>query len=159
LLVAAIGTPLSELAAVIAVYQEAWRAAGRSGQGEVRLRLPIYVADSMDKALAEPHTSSMSYYERLRQGYLRTTQLFESAERNARAAQLGTLTYDEVLRERVVFGTPTDVRQRLHTLQRALGLSGFIIEANVGGGLPPALVEHSINLFAREVAPCLRETD
>src|SRR5499426_954157 len=45
LLVALIGTPMSELATVTAVYQAAWQTAGHPGQGDVRLRLPIYVAD------------------------------------------------------------------------------------------------------------------
>jgi alkanesulfonate monooxygenase SsuD/methylene tetrahydromethanopterin reductase-like flavin-dependent oxidoreductase (luciferase family) len=50
LLVALIGIPMSELAPVIAAYQAAWQAAGHPGQGEVRLRLPIDVADTQDKA-------------------------------------------------------------------------------------------------------------
>src|SRR5918912_3998889 len=40
LLVALIGTPMSELATVIAAYRAAWQAANHPGQGEVRLRLP-----------------------------------------------------------------------------------------------------------------------
>jgi alkanesulfonate monooxygenase SsuD/methylene tetrahydromethanopterin reductase-like flavin-dependent oxidoreductase (luciferase family) len=157
LLVALIGTPISELATVIAAYQAAWRAAGHPGQGEVRLRLPIYIADTLHRAQADPHPSVMAYYERLRQGYLRSTQRFESSERTTRAAQLATLTYAEVLQERVVFGTPAHVAQRLRTLQQAVGLSGIIMEPNVGGGISPALVARSMELFAQEVAPQLRE--
>jgi alkanesulfonate monooxygenase SsuD/methylene tetrahydromethanopterin reductase-like flavin-dependent oxidoreductase (luciferase family) len=99
----------------------------------------------------------MPYYERLRQGYLRSAQQFESAERTARAAQLATLTYEELLQERVVFGTPGDVVARLRGVQQALGLSGFIIEPNMGGGIPPERVAHSLHLFAHAVAPQLRE--
>jgi hypothetical protein len=54
-----------------------------------------------------------------------------------------------------VFGTPRYVAERLHTLQQALGLSGIIIEPNVGGGMPAELVAHSMGLFARQVAPHL----
>jgi alkanesulfonate monooxygenase SsuD/methylene tetrahydromethanopterin reductase-like flavin-dependent oxidoreductase (luciferase family) len=157
LLVALIGTPMSELATVIAVYQAAWQAAGHPGQGEVRLRLPIYVADTQHHAQADPQPSVMPYYERLRLGYLRSPQRFEGAERTARAAQLATLTYEEVLQERVVFGTPKHVTARLRTLQQALGLSGLIIEPNVGAGIPPDLVARSMNLLVQEVAPRLRE--
>ena len=39
--------------------------AGRPDQREVRLRLPIYVAESLDKAYAEPQASAMHYYERV----------------------------------------------------------------------------------------------
>jgi alkanesulfonate monooxygenase SsuD/methylene tetrahydromethanopterin reductase-like flavin-dependent oxidoreductase (luciferase family) len=157
LLVALIGTPMSELAAVIAVYQEAWRAAGHPGQGEVRLRLPVYVAETLHAAQADPYPSVMPYYERLRQGYLRSAQRFDSAERNARAAQLASLTYEEVMQERVVFGTPKHVARRLRALQQSLGLSGIIIEPNPGGAVPAELVARSMGLFAREVAPYLRE--
>jgi alkanesulfonate monooxygenase SsuD/methylene tetrahydromethanopterin reductase-like flavin-dependent oxidoreductase (luciferase family) len=157
LLVALIGTPMSELAPVIAIYQAAWRSAGHPGQGEVRLRLPVYVAATQEQAQAAPHPVVMPYYERLRQGYLRGPERFESAERTARAAQLATLTYEEVLRERVVFGTPKHVTTRLRTVQEALGLAGIIIEPNIGGGIPPDLVARSMDLFAYKVAPCLRE--
>jgi hypothetical protein len=75
----------------------------------------------------------MPYYERLRQGYLRSAQRLQSAERTARVAHLASLTSAEVLQERVVFGTPERVAQRLPTLQQALGLAGIIVEANVGG--------------------------
>ncbi|MGH8056102.1 MAG: LLM class flavin-dependent oxidoreductase [Candidatus Entotheonellia bacterium] len=157
LLVALIGTPMSELATVIAEYQAAWRAAGHPGQGEVRLRLPIYAAETLHKAQADPRPYVMSYYERLRQGYLRSAQRFEGAARAARAVQLAALTYEEVLQERVVLGTPRSVVEQLRTLRQTLGLSGIIIEPNVGGGLPPELVSRSLDLFTREVAPHLRE--
>jgi alkanesulfonate monooxygenase SsuD/methylene tetrahydromethanopterin reductase-like flavin-dependent oxidoreductase (luciferase family) len=157
LLVALIGTPMSDLAPVIAAYQEAWRAAGHPGHGEVRLRLPIYVAETLHKAQAEPQPSVLPYYERLRQGYLRSTQSYESAERRARAAQLATLTYEELLQERVVFGTPEHVAARLRTLRQTLGLSGVIVEPNIGGRIPPELVARSLDLLAHEVAPQLRE--
>ena len=157
LLVALSGTPMSELAPVIDVYQTAWQAAGHPGPGEVRLRLPIYVADTPHHAQADPQGSVMPYYERLRQGYLRNQQGADSAERTTRAAQLATLTYEEVLQERVVFGTPRQVTARLRTLQQALGLSGIIIEPNIGGDISPDLVARSMALFAQEVAPGLRE--
>jgi alkanesulfonate monooxygenase SsuD/methylene tetrahydromethanopterin reductase-like flavin-dependent oxidoreductase (luciferase family) len=157
LLVALIGTPISELATVIAVYQSAWQTAGHPGRGEVRLRLPIYVADTQYHAQADPEPGVMPYYERLRQGYLRSPQRFESIERTTRAAQLATLTYEEVLQERVVFGTPRYVTARLRALQQALGLYGIIIEPNIGGGIALDLVARSMDLFAHEVAPRLRE--
>ena len=157
LLVALIGTAMSELATVIATYQAAWQAAGHPGLGEVRLRLPIYVAETLHRAQADPHPSVMAYYKRLRQGYLRSPQRFESAERSARATQLATLTYEEVLHERVVFGTPWHVAERLRTLQQTLGLAGIIIEPNVGGDIPLDRVARSMHLLAREVVPQLRE--
>jgi alkanesulfonate monooxygenase SsuD/methylene tetrahydromethanopterin reductase-like flavin-dependent oxidoreductase (luciferase family) len=156
LLVALIGTPMSDLATLVSTYQRAWRAAGHPGQGDVRLRLPVYVADTLSRAQAEPYASVMPYYERLRLGYLQNAQQFEGRERSARAAQLATLTYEEVLKERVVFGAPQQVLERLRHLQHTMGLSGFIIESNVGGLIPPELVDHSMKLLTQDVAPYLR---
>jgi alkanesulfonate monooxygenase SsuD/methylene tetrahydromethanopterin reductase-like flavin-dependent oxidoreductase (luciferase family) len=76
--------------------------------------------------------------------------------RETRAERLATLTYDDVVRERVVFGTPESVAKQLQTLQETLDLSGFIMEANVGGRIPPESVLESIRLFGQEVAPRLR---
>jgi alkanesulfonate monooxygenase SsuD/methylene tetrahydromethanopterin reductase-like flavin-dependent oxidoreductase (luciferase family) len=156
LLVALIGTPMSDLGTLVSTYQRAWRAAGHPGQGEVRLRLPVYVADTLSRAQAEPYASVMPYYKRLRLGYLQNAQQFEGLERSARAAQLATLTYEEVLKERVVFGTPQQVLERLRNLQHTMGLSGFIIEPNVGGLILPELVDHSMKLLTQDVAPYLR---
>jgi alkanesulfonate monooxygenase SsuD/methylene tetrahydromethanopterin reductase-like flavin-dependent oxidoreductase (luciferase family) len=160
LLVALIGTRLSELDAVLATYRTAWQQAGHPGEGTVRLRLPIYVADTPGQAQAEPYASVMPYYERLRQGYLRSIQQqgFESTARRVRATQLATLTYDDILQERVVFGTPSHVAARLQHLRETLGLSGFIVEPNVGGALTETQVEHSLDLLMREVVPSLRES-
>jgi hypothetical protein len=40
--------------------------------------------------------------------------------------------------------------------QETLGLSGFIVESNVGGRIPLESVVESIRLFGREVAPQFR---
>jgi alkanesulfonate monooxygenase SsuD/methylene tetrahydromethanopterin reductase-like flavin-dependent oxidoreductase (luciferase family) len=156
LLVGVASMALAELPEVIAEYQAAWHAAGHPGQGEVRLRLPIYVAESMDQAQSEPQASARPYYERVRQAYLRSVQTFESAARAARAAQLATLTYEDVLQTRVLFGTPQHITARLSTLRHEVGLSGIIMEPNIGGRIPPELILRSMRLFAQEVAPHVR---
>lgn len=156
LLVGVASMTLAELPEVITQYQAAWQAARHPGQGEVRLRLPIYVAASIEQARSEPQASAMPYYERVRQAYLSSTHTFESATRAARAVQLATLTYEEVLHTRVVFGTPPQVTAQLGRLQRELGLSGIIMEPNIGGRIPPDLILRSMRLFAQEVAPHVR---
>jgi len=156
LLVGLVSAAMSELAEGIAEYQAAWHEAGHPGQGEVRLRLPIYVAEDMDRARSEPQASAMPYYERVRQAYLRSANTFENPARAARAARLATLTYADVLQTRVVFGTPTRVTERLSTLRHEVGLSGIIMEPNIGGRIPHELLLHSMRLFTQEVAPSLR---
>jgi hypothetical protein len=48
------------------------------------------------------------------------------------------------------------VVERLQQLRDELGLSGVVIEPNVGGGIPREQVARSVRLFAQEVAPKLR---
>jgi alkanesulfonate monooxygenase SsuD/methylene tetrahydromethanopterin reductase-like flavin-dependent oxidoreductase (luciferase family) len=79
-----------------------------------------------------------------------------SEERAERAERLSTLTYDEVLRDRVAYGTPDMVVDRLRHLRDELGLSGVIMESNVGGRISIERVLASIRLYADEVAPRLR---
>jgi alkanesulfonate monooxygenase SsuD/methylene tetrahydromethanopterin reductase-like flavin-dependent oxidoreductase (luciferase family) len=50
---------LSELAPNIAAYRAAYREAGHPGKGEVFLRIPVYVADTVDRAYDEPQASIM----------------------------------------------------------------------------------------------------
>jgi alkanesulfonate monooxygenase SsuD/methylene tetrahydromethanopterin reductase-like flavin-dependent oxidoreductase (luciferase family) len=145
-----------DIAQALQDYRNAWREAGHSGGGDVMLRLPIYVAPTMERALSEPEDSAMHHYMRLRQAFLRSAGAAEGEALASRAASLATLTYEDVVRERVVFGTPERVGEQLQTLRETLGLSGLIMEANVGGRIPSEFVLQSVRLFGQEVAPRLR---
>ena len=79
-----------------------------------------------------------------------------SEDRDQRAAQLAQVTYDDLLRDRLAYGTPAMVVERLQYLRDILGLTGIVMESNVGGGIPLERVINSIRLFAQEVAPKLR---
>ena len=74
-------------------------------------------------------------------------------ERSERLAAVG---YDGLLQGRLAYGTPDMVAARLRELQATLGLSGVIMEPNVGGHIPPDLVFRSVRLFAEEVVAQLR---
>ena len=77
-------------------------------------------------------------------------------ERRERAASLSQVSHDNLLRDRLAYGTPQVVSERLKFLQETLGLSGIVIEPNVGGGIPRELVLRSLRLFTQEVAPKVR---
>jgi len=150
---------IEELGPNIAAYREAYRAAGHAGQGEVYLRVPVYVGDSEATARAEPEQSIMRFYRTL------GAQIEDSATRaGARAAEqraergqaLQTIRYDDVLREKVIIGTPDTVTQRLQDLTRKLGLNGILAELNCGGLLPNDKVMRSLQLMCEEVAPRFR---
>jgi alkanesulfonate monooxygenase SsuD/methylene tetrahydromethanopterin reductase-like flavin-dependent oxidoreductase (luciferase family) len=155
------GFDVTEAMHHLSVYRQAWREAGHPGQGDVFLRIPVYVAETAERARSEPQTSTLQSYRRLAENFAKsagaagTTRSEEREERAERLAQAG---YDELLRGRLAYGTPEAVAERLRALRETLGLSGVIIEPNVGGHIPRDLVLRSIRLFAQEVAPRLRSS-
>ncbi len=150
---------IEELGPNIAAYREAYRAAGHKGQGEVYLRVPVYVGDTEDGARADPEHSIMQFYRAL------GAQLEDSATRaGARAIEqraergqaLQTISYDDALRDKVIVGTPATVAARLQDLTTKLGLNGVLAELNCGGLIPHDKVMRSLQLMCEEVAPRFR---
>jgi alkanesulfonate monooxygenase SsuD/methylene tetrahydromethanopterin reductase-like flavin-dependent oxidoreductase (luciferase family) len=153
------GFDVSEVAHHLRVYRQAWHEAGHAGNGDVFLRIPVYVAETAERARFEPEASTMRSYRRLSQTFARSTGAAGttiSEERAERAARLSSVKYDDLLRDRLAYGTPEMVVERLGQLRDALGLSGVIIEPNVGGGIPREFVFQSVRLFAQEVVPRLQ---
>jgi len=153
------GFDVPQVAAHLQVYRQAWREAGHAGPGDVFLRIPVYVAATREQAYVEPHASTMRSYQRLSQQFARTAGAAGTTaaeERLERAERLASVSYDDLWRDRLAYGTPDMVVQKLQGLRHTLGLAGIVIEPNVGGGIPRELVLQSVRLFAREVAPRLR---
>jgi alkanesulfonate monooxygenase SsuD/methylene tetrahydromethanopterin reductase-like flavin-dependent oxidoreductase (luciferase family) len=153
------GFDVPQVASHIAAYQSARHEAGHAGPGNVFLRIPVYVAETAGRARSEPEASTIRSYRRLADNFAAsvgeagTTTAEERAER---AEGLSQVTYDELLRDRLAYGTPDRVVARLAELRDLLGLSGVVMEPNVGGGIPLEQVSRSIRLYADEVAPRLR---
>jgi alkanesulfonate monooxygenase SsuD/methylene tetrahydromethanopterin reductase-like flavin-dependent oxidoreductase (luciferase family) len=153
------GFDVPEGAQHLQAYRQAWREAGHPGNGDVFLRIPAYVAETAERARSEPEYSTMRSYRRLAETFGKSAGAAgttASEERVERAERLSVTGYDDLLRGRLAYGTPEMVAARLRELQETLGLSGVIIEPNVGGFIPPELVFRSVRLFAEEVAPRLR---
>lgn len=154
------GFDVPQVARNLQAYRTALQEAGHPGNGNVYLRIPVYVADTAAQAYSEPEESTMRSYRRLAEsfagsvGELGTTA---AEDRRERAQRLSQVTYDDLLRDRVAYGTPDMVVERLRQLQQELGLSGVIAEPNVGGRIPLDRVFHSMRLYAQEVAPRLRQ--
>ena len=149
------GAAVSDLEEAIPEYRAAWREAGHPGDGDVVLRVSIYVAEDMERALSEPQASAMRYYDRIRQMYINTAGSYGGDARAERAQRLENITYEDVLQDRMVFGTPESVATRLGELREQLGLTGVIMESNVGGIIPQDRVLNSVRLFGQEVGPAL----
>ena len=150
---------LEELGPDIKAYREAYRAADHPGNGQVYLRVPIYVGEDEKSARAEPEQSIMQFYRTL------AVQVQDSATRpGARASErraergqaLGAVTYEEALRGKVIIGTPDSVTARLKELIEVIGLDGVLAELNCGGMIPDEKVNRSLRLMCQEVAPRFR---
>src|SRR5262249_35008563 len=91
---------ISDLRRCLGSYHEAWRAAGHAGSGSVALLVPVYVAETARQAREEPAASTTHWFRSIAEALMR------SPTRRADAERLARLTYDEILAEQVVYGTP-----------------------------------------------------
>jgi alkanesulfonate monooxygenase SsuD/methylene tetrahydromethanopterin reductase-like flavin-dependent oxidoreductase (luciferase family) len=153
------GFDVPQVAHHLNVYRQTLQEAGHPGKGDVFLRIPVYVAETAEGAYNEPQASTLRSYQRMARTFAQSigaAGTTSSEERQERATALSQVSYDGLLRDRLAYGTPDMVVERLTHLRDALGLSGFVIEPNVGGGVPRDQVFRSVRLFAQEVAPRLR---
>ena len=147
---------LDELAGPIAAYRQAWLDARHPGTGKVGLRVPIYVNEDAERAYREPMQSAMNSMERLGQrvasyaGRAGTTGDWGEQSRRI----LG-MEYDDWLRDKVVYGTPDQVSNRLSELEETLGLDQCIYEINYGNLMSDELQTASLRLFNKKVLPGL----
>lgn len=154
------GTDVPQTAELLRTYRQAWREAGHPGEGDVFLRIPVYVAETAEQAYEEPRASTLQSYQRLAENYARSAAsrgAAPSEERAERGDRLLHAGYEELLANRLAYGTPDMVTRRLLAIVDQLGLSGIVIEPNVGGSTPRDRVFRSVRLFGEHVAPALRQ--
>jgi alkanesulfonate monooxygenase SsuD/methylene tetrahydromethanopterin reductase-like flavin-dependent oxidoreductase (luciferase family) len=149
LFVAVRTSAISGLRRFLGGYHEAWRAAGHPGRGDVALLVPVYVAETARQARQEPEASTRHWFRSIAEA------LMQSPTRRAEAERLAAVTYEEILAEQVVYGTPEAVAERLSALRAELGFSMLSVWMNVGGLIPHERVLGSMRLFAERVAPRL----
>jgi alkanesulfonate monooxygenase SsuD/methylene tetrahydromethanopterin reductase-like flavin-dependent oxidoreductase (luciferase family) len=128
-------SPMDALAANVRAYREAWRAAGHPGQREAYLQVPVYVAATAVQAMEEA-----------REGLMRFATYRADLLR-------GPLTYEAVLQQKGIVGTPDMVVARIADLQETAGLDVISAEINVGSLLSHAQVMESLRLYCLEVMP------
>jgi alkanesulfonate monooxygenase SsuD/methylene tetrahydromethanopterin reductase-like flavin-dependent oxidoreductase (luciferase family) len=128
-------SPLSELAHHTKAYREAWAAARHKGEPRAYLQVPIYVAATREAALADAE-----------QGLMRFSTYRPDLIR-------GPMTYETVLREKAIAGTPEMVTERLMELRDAAHLAGVSAEINPGSMLSHEQVMASLKLYIQEVMP------
>jgi alkanesulfonate monooxygenase SsuD/methylene tetrahydromethanopterin reductase-like flavin-dependent oxidoreductase (luciferase family) len=137
----------------VASYQDGWKVAGREGKGRSYVGAPIYIAETDARAYEEARESVEYFYK------LQYELIAESARRSGRqnfidrAEKLRTLTYDDVLRDNVIIGSPDTIAKRLKNLQQRIGFDGVLAELNCGGLIPHARVMNALRLLCEEVKP------
>ena len=147
------------LAGSLNEYRAAWKDAGHKGDPSVFLRIPVYVGETDKQAHAEAEESTMHSYRRMAQNFLnRATVAGDAAsqERVQTGQQLSSITYEDLLRDRLAYGSPDTVTRVLREIIEEQGLSGVVAEVNVGGGISKDKVLASVKRFATKVAPNLR---
>ena len=147
---------LSELKPSIAEYRKARRDAGHDGPGKVGLRIPVYLSDDPQKAYDEPQESALFSMGRLSDrvasyaGHSGTL-----GDWGAQAERVRSMSYDDWLRDKVAYGTPAAVVDKLNGLIDELGLDQVMFEVNFGNLIPLANQSNSLRLMMEQVAPHL----
>jgi alkanesulfonate monooxygenase SsuD/methylene tetrahydromethanopterin reductase-like flavin-dependent oxidoreductase (luciferase family) len=155
---ARLGT-LSELAPLVRGYREAYSAAGHAGAGEVYLRVPVYLAETEERARREPEESVMYLFRSIGERLEASASLSGARaieQRAERGQQLQTVSYEDALRDKMIVGTPDQVAEKLQRLREEIGLDGILAELNPGSLIPHPLVMNALRLLCQEVMPRFR---
>jgi alkanesulfonate monooxygenase SsuD/methylene tetrahydromethanopterin reductase-like flavin-dependent oxidoreductase (luciferase family) len=148
--------PISELKRFVGGYHEGWREAGHDGHGSISISMPVYVAETTKRAREEAEASTMFFFRSISEALVKAADgaSSQTAEaREGRAQRLRELTYDEVLREQAIIGSPEDVAEQISALREPIGFSSFAAWMNPGGRIPHARVMTSLRLFAERTMP------
>ena len=153
------GMNIAELRDRVGTYRKAWADAGHPGEGSVYLRIPIYAGATEAAALEEPRPTITYYFKR--QAEMQRASAGRAGDgpagrRHAQADELASLTYEQILNNRVAFGSTAQLIDRLKSLQEQLTLDGIVGEFNPGGMLTLDQQIASLRLFASGVVPAFK---
>ena len=147
---------LSDLAEHVNAYQRAWQDAGHPGEGSIGIRLPVYLAETAEQAYEEPKESTQTSMQGIGQRVAASaTREGTTGNWQAESNHILGMTYDDWLRDKVVFGTPESVLDRLLQLTEELQLSHIVFEHNLGRRIPHDLQMKSVRLLMDKVVPHL----
>ena len=156
--------PVDQLVANRDAYVAALEKSSR-GEAEIAALLgrwgvsrQIYIADTDRQALDEAKAAELWYQESFRRFVV--PEQIEDAHPSlqpgfrAMADKLGRVTWDDLVRETLAFGSPDTVARHI-AYMRELGVGQVLCWMNFGG-LPQDRIRRSMELFAREVMPRFR---
>jgi len=143
-------TPIPQLRERLELYRKARQEAGHTGPADIALRIPAYVAETAERARSEPEASTRHAIQYGAQELSGFAASQETAERLQRRA---SVPYDELLQQRLIYGTPGEVVDRLQEYQAELGISSVVLEMNYGGQIPSERIINSMRLLTEKVVP------
>ena len=143
-------TPKEQLTERLTSYKQSRKESGIREPGGISIRVPVYVAETTDKAHSEPEESARHALSYAAQELSQTAASVEAA---ARMHKLANTPYSEILANRVLFGTPDEIVDRLNGLQEEFGITGLVMECNYGGRIPYERVINSLRLLSEKVMP------
>jgi alkanesulfonate monooxygenase SsuD/methylene tetrahydromethanopterin reductase-like flavin-dependent oxidoreductase (luciferase family) len=146
-------TSTPQLQERLALYHQARQAAGHSGAVDIELRIPAYIAATDERARTEPEASAMRAIHYAAQELIRTAASQETAQR---MQQMASTPYAEVVKQRLLFGSPEAVIERCQQYREELGITGVVLEMNYGGRIPYDRVVNSLRLLAEKVMPAFK---
>ncbi len=150
---------IPELRVHLEAYRAAWRQAGHAGHGDACLRIPIYAGTTEKEAVEEPYENITSFFRRhadLTRSGVGRADTGPADRRQTRVEKLDHLSYEDILKTRVAFGTASGLIDRLARLREELGLTGIVAELNPGGLLPMERMQRSLRILTHEVMPAFK---
>src|SRR5207244_12588562 len=102
------GFDIPQVARNLTSYRAARQEAGHAGNGNVYIRIPVYVAETAEQARSEPEESTLRAYRRMADTFARSAAevgATASEERLQRGARLAPVTSDEPRAERLAART------------------------------------------------------
>jgi alkanesulfonate monooxygenase SsuD/methylene tetrahydromethanopterin reductase-like flavin-dependent oxidoreductase (luciferase family) len=156
------GMDIPELKTHLKVYRQAWLDAGHPGKGNVYLRVPVYAGATQKAAYEEPYDSITYYFNR--QSRLVTQNVAQRASQEhlasedlqSQADRLARLNYQDILDQKVIFGSAEGLIDRLTFLQEELGLDGIVAELNAGNLIPEEKITQSLKILTHKVMPAFK---
>lgn len=153
------GMDIPELQTHLQAYRQVWREAEHPGNGSAFLRIPVFAGTTAQSAMEEPR-ESISYYFARQANMTRATigraDTGPAERRQTRADRLAALTYEQMLKTKVAFGTAEGLIDRFKQLEEELGIDGVVVELNAGGLIPAEHVKRSLHILTHDVMPVFK---
>jgi alkanesulfonate monooxygenase SsuD/methylene tetrahydromethanopterin reductase-like flavin-dependent oxidoreductase (luciferase family) len=150
---------IAEVRAHLGAYRRARQEAGHPGEANVYLRIPVYAGATEKEAVEEPRESITYYFRRqaeLARPAMGRAGTGPAERRQAQAERLANLSYEEIVKTRVAFGTAAGLIDRLTRWQEELGVNGIVAELNPGGLIPAERVKRSLHVLTHQVMPAFK---